>query len=95
MKRGRPPGMTSARILQRLIIAEAIVQGSKITALAQRIGRSRSWVSREANAPETRLMVSALIERQADTIVQMILEALTTLDDALDASELLRHYCPN
>ena len=61
-QRGRPAGMTRMRILQRLIIAEALLQGLKIAAVARRLGVSRSWASREANAPQTRLMLAALLE---------------------------------
>jgi hypothetical protein len=60
------------RILQRLIIAEAIVQGLKIAAIARQLSVSRSWASREANAPETRLRVVELLAQRAPAISQLI-----------------------
>jgi len=72
--------MTPGRLLKRLIIAEALVQGSSIAAVARHLGASRSWVSREANAPETRPLFSALLERHAESITQRINNAFTTLD---------------
>jgi transposase-like protein len=72
--------MTPSRLLKRLIIAEALVQGSSIAAVARHLGASRSWVSREANALETRPSFSALLERRAESIAQRIDDAFTTLD---------------
>ncbi len=43
--------MTSSRLLKRLIIAEALGQGSSIAAVARHLGASRSRVSRMANSP--------------------------------------------
>ena len=82
--------MTPSRLLKRLIIAEALVQGSSIAAVARHLGASRSWVSREANAPETRPLFSALLERHAESIAQRINNAFTTLDNAMEASKLVR-----
>jgi hypothetical protein len=65
-------GMTRERILQRLIIAEALVQGVRIASIARRLGVSRSWASREANAPETRLMLAALLEKNARRMGQLL-----------------------
>jgi hypothetical protein len=82
--------MTQPRILQRLIIAEALVQGIKIAAVARRLGVSRSWASREANAPETRLMLAALVERHAERMGQLLDQALTTIEAALEATKQIR-----
>ena len=88
--RGRPAGMTRGRILKRLIIVEALVQGIKIAAVARRLGVSRSWASREANAPETRLMLVALFERHAQRMGQLLDQALTTIEVALQATKQIR-----
>jgi hypothetical protein len=82
--------MTSGRILKRLIIAEAIVNGSRIAAVARELGVSRSWASREANAPETRLVVADLFERNAEKINGLIRQALAVIQNGLDATKLLR-----
>jgi hypothetical protein len=55
--------MTAARMLQRLVIAEAIFQEAKIAAIARRLGVSRSWAGREANAPQTKVLLTALVEQ--------------------------------
>lgn len=81
--RGRPAGMTRGRILQRLIIAEALVHGVTKAAIARRLGVSRSWASREANSPQTRLMLAALMEKNApQRIGQLLDQGLTAIEDA-------------
>jgi hypothetical protein len=61
-RRGRPPGLTEARIDNRYIIAAAIIAGIKIAAVARELNVSRSWASREANAPGTRQLIMELLE---------------------------------
>ena len=61
-RRGRPPGLTLARIEKRFIIAEAVLAGIKIAAVARQLGVSRSWPSREANAPGTGKLIAELLE---------------------------------
>jgi len=55
--------MTTARTLQRLVIAEALVQGTRIATIARNLRVSRSWASREANAPQTRVMLATMLNR--------------------------------
>mgnify|MGYP003575705697 CR=1 FL=1 len=90
VRRGRPVGITLRRQLQRLVIAEAILNGAHNTAIAQRLGVSRSWASREANAPETRAFLSCLVERNSAKIAQMLANALETLNRAYDATMVVR-----
>jgi hypothetical protein len=87
--RGRSPGMTRARFLQRLIIAESLIQGVKIAALARKLGVSRSWASREANAPATRLLLTALMERHSEKFGQLLDQAFLTLEEAFAATQLI------
>ena len=61
-RRGRPPGLTESRITKRYIIAGALLAGIKIAAVARQLGVSRSWASREANAPGTRNLIAVLID---------------------------------
>jgi len=42
------------RIANRHIIAGALLAGITVAAVARQLGVSRSWASREANAPGTR-----------------------------------------
>ena len=57
-KRGRPAGLTEARIDKRHIIVGAILAGIKIAAVARQLGVSRSWASREANSSGTRNIIA-------------------------------------
>lgn len=52
-RRGRPPGLTEARISNRHILAAAVIAGIKIATVAKQLVVSRSWASREANAQGT------------------------------------------
>ena len=61
-RRGRPPGLTEARIEKRYIIARAIIAGVKIAVVARQLSVSRSWASREANSPGTRQILAELLE---------------------------------
>ena len=52
-RRGRPPGHSAPRLMKRIVIAGAVLQGVKIAQVARDLGVSRSWASREAHDPET------------------------------------------
>ena len=67
IRRGRPSGMTRARTLQRLVIAEALVQGTRIATIARTLRVSRSWASREANALQTRDMLASMLNNRAES----------------------------
>ena len=62
--------MTRARTLQRLVIAEALVQGTRIATIASNLRVSRSWASREANAPQTRVMLASMLNNRAESIAR-------------------------
>jgi hypothetical protein len=66
-RRGRPPGLTANRIAKRCIIAGAVLAGIKITTVARQLGVSRSWASREANAPGTRILIAEVLDSHALT----------------------------
>ena len=59
-RRGRPPGMSSARLRKCHIIAAGVVAGVKLAASARQSQVSRSWASREAHSPETRQLLQKL-----------------------------------
>ena len=87
--RGRPAGMTKARLFQRLLIAEAVFQGVRIASIARDLGVSRSWASREANAPGTRVIVRDLVEKRAEMIGTLIEHAFDVIEDAFGATRLI------
>jgi hypothetical protein len=59
-RRGRPPGMSPARLKKRSIIAAAVLAGAKLAVFARQSRVSRSWASREAHAPGTRQLLQKL-----------------------------------
>jgi hypothetical protein len=86
---GRPPGLTLARIEKRFIIAEAVLAGIKIAAVARQLGVSRSWASREANAPGTRNLLAELLEHHRERLNALFDQALDVIEDAMNARHFL------
>jgi hypothetical protein len=76
-------------MLQRLVIAEAIFQGATIDGIARRLGVSRSWASREANAPQTRVMLVSLLDSRAETIAALTDHAFDAIEDAFRAVKVI------
>jgi len=87
--RGRPPGLTEARIEKRCIIAGAILFGIKIATVARQLGVSRSWASREANAPGTRHLMAVLLEPYRERLEVLCDQALDAIEDAMKARQFL------
>src|SRR4030081_372465 len=88
-RRGRPPGLTLARIEKRFIIAEAVLAGLKIAAVARQLGVSRSWASREANAPGTRILIADLFELCRERVNALFDQTLDVIEDAMNARKFL------
>jgi hypothetical protein len=76
-RRGRPPGLTLARIGKRFIIAEALLAGIKIATIARQLNVSRSWASREANAPGTRNLLAELLELHRERLNALLIRPWT------------------
>ena len=88
-RRGRPLGLTEARIDKRYIIAGAILAGLKIAAVARQLGVSRSWASREANAPGTRNLLAELLEHHRERLNALFDQMLDVIEDAMKARQFL------
>ncbi len=88
-RRGRPSGLTEARIDKRYIIAGAILGGIKIAAVARQLGVSRSWASREANAAGTRSLIAVLLEPYREHLEALCDQALAVIADAMKARQFL------
>jgi hypothetical protein len=88
-RRGRPPGLTLARIDKRYIIAGALLAGFKIAAVARQLNVSRSWASREANAPGTRNLLAELLELHRERVNELFDQTLDVIEDAMNARKLL------
>jgi len=84
-KRGRPPGLTANRIAKRRIIAGAVLAGIKVAAVARQLGVSRSWASREANAPGTRLLTAQLLAPHRERLSRLFDQTLDVIEDAFQA----------
>ena len=67
-RRGRPTGVGRCRQRARHVIADGIVSGKPVAAIARELGVSRSWASREAHAPETCELVDALADQYREVI---------------------------
>ena len=81
--------MTRGRLFQRLLIAEAVFQGIRIASIARDLGVSRSWASREANSPGTRVILRHLVEKRAEMIAILIEHAFDVIEDGLGATTLI------
>ena len=88
-RRGRPPSLTAARIDKRYIIAAAVLAGIKIAAVASQLGVSRSWASREANAPGTRNLLAELLEPHCKRLNALFDQMLDVIEDAMKARQFL------
>jgi hypothetical protein len=88
-RRGRPPGLTKARIDKRYIIAGAIIAGLKIAAVARHLGVSRSWASREANAPGTRIFIADIFELRRERVNALFDQTLDVIEEAMKARKFL------
>src|SRR4051812_22721727 len=85
-RRGRPPGHGAPRLMKRIIIAGAVLQGVKIAQVARDLGLSRSWASREAHHPETHRFIARLKKQDPETAAAFFRRALKTIaDQILDA----------
>lgn len=73
------------RLRRRQTLAGALLQGKTVTEVAKSEGLSRSHVSREANAPETRLLMAELLAAHRGKVARLVGKALTRIDLALDA----------
>jgi hypothetical protein len=86
---GRPRGLTESRIDKRYIIAGALLAGIKIAAVARQLGVSRSWASREANAPGTRQLLADLFELHRERMNALFDQTLDVIEDAMKARQFL------
>ena len=88
-RRGRPRGLTPNRIAKRYIIAGALIAGIAVAAIARKLQVSRSWASREANAPGTRVLIAELFESRRERINAVFEQTLGVIEDAFEARTIL------
>jgi hypothetical protein len=82
-RRGRPIGVGRCRQRARQTIAEGIVAGKTVAAIACELGVSRSWAGREAHAPATRELVDALADQYRQTIHTLFESVLNAIAHAI------------
>jgi hypothetical protein len=90
-RRGRPTGVGHCRQRARQAIAEGIVAGKTVAAIARELGVTRSWASREAHAPGTRELVDALADQYREVIDALLESLLNTIAPALRARKFVMH----
>ena len=82
-------GLTESRITKRYLVAGAVLAGIKIAAVARQLGVSRSWASREANAPGTRNLLAELLEHHRERLIALFDRTLDVIEDAMKARQFL------
>lgn len=92
-RRGRPkskPGASTAtRDARRLKLAAAAIAGTPRATIARKEQISRSWASRETNAPETRLLIAHLLDEHEAKVRELIPKALAVIEEGLRAEMLI------
>ncbi|MEO8630274.1 MAG: hypothetical protein ABI612_19580, partial [Betaproteobacteria bacterium] len=74
--------------MKRFIIIGAMLTGIKIATVARQLGVSRSWASREANAPRTRNIIAGILELRREQLEALFDRTLDVIDDAMNARKL-------
>src|SRR3954447_20079457 len=82
-RRGRPPGHSAPRLMKRIVIAGAVLQGVKIAQAARDLGVSRSWASREAHQPETQRFIRRLKKQDPAVAAGSLHRALQAIADRM------------
>jgi hypothetical protein len=91
-RRPKPKGKaaTSAKLAaRRQKVAAGIVAGKSVTQLAKETKVSRSHLSREVNASETRLVLQELLAAHHKKVRKLVGRTLTAIDEAFKASKIL------
>lgn len=74
-----------ARTARRVRMVEKKLAGKSVSAIARDEGISRAWAGKELDAPESRQIISSLVDQSLDRITILYNKALGVIDDALGA----------
>jgi hypothetical protein len=92
--KGRPKGKTGAktasRTARRQKLAARVVTGQPISEIAKQTGVSRSWASREANSPATRILIDRILDTHASDVEELIELGLLAIRDCIGPVYTLR-----
>jgi hypothetical protein len=69
--------------------ALSLARRHKIAAVARQLGVSRSWASREANAPGTRILIAELLDSQRERLNELFDQTLNVIEDAFQARKIV------
>lgn len=89
--KGRPKGKSGAkgatRQARRQKLAAAVIAGKPIADVAKEEGVSRSWASRETNAPATRVLIDKLLDSHQERIAGLIPRCLDVIENGFEAND--------
>jgi hypothetical protein len=60
-----------------------------LAVIARHLGVSRSWASREANAPGTRILIAEVFELRRERVNALFDQTLDVIEDAMNARQFL------
>lgn len=69
------------------MLAAAAIRGEPIAAVARGQRISRSWASRETNAPQTRLLIAELLDAHRAKVKSLVPKALRVIEQAFAAMD--------
>lgn len=88
----KKPRASNAKVTSRRTrIAAAAVAGTPVAETAAAESLARETVSRERSAPETRLEIARLLDRQFDQVSALVPRSLDAIADALGANAYQAH----
>jgi hypothetical protein len=87
--KSKPKTAVAARLKRRRQkVAAGLLAGKTVTQLAKDEGVTRSHLSREANQPETRLLMAELLGSHKDQVVRLVGMSLDVIESAFDAGKM-------
>jgi hypothetical protein len=79
-----------AREQRRRAIAAGIVNRKPVSAIADDLGLSREWVSKEANRPETQDLIRSMLAPHRKRLERIVDRAVSGVERALDIDQVQR-----
>ena len=79
--------IAAKRKRRRQKVAAGLLAGQTVTELAKEEGVTRSHLSREANQPETRLLMAELLDVHKEQLVRLVGMSLDVIESAFDADK--------
>jgi hypothetical protein len=80
--------IAAKRKRRRQKVAAGLLAGKTVTELAKEEGLTRSHLSREANQPETRLLMAELLGSHKEQVLRLVGKSLDVIESAFDAGKM-------